>query len=87
MMTRLVVLALRHRKPTVEIAVKRPERELAAIRILEPQLAIANDPGAMKNAAGPPCVRSHRPKDVDEGGGAVELHSLDNQRGTEVRRP
>ena len=37
----------------VEIGVERPERELGAIGILEAQLAVANDPGAVQNAAGP----------------------------------
>src|SRR5205807_2746665 len=83
----LVALALRRGEPAVEVAVQRSERELAAIGILEPQFAVANDPGAVKNAAGPACVRSHWAKDIDERSGTVGLDTLDDQRGAELRRP
>jgi hypothetical protein len=48
----LVILALRRGEPAVEIGIERPERKLAAIGILEAQLAVENDPDAMQNAAG-----------------------------------
>src|ERR1051326_8915720 len=83
----LVGLALRRRETAVEIDVERPERELGAIGILEAQLAVANDPGAVQNAAGTAIVRTDRTVDIDDRRGAVGLHRLDDQRGAELRRP
>src|SRR3989440_12374568 len=47
----LVALALRGRETAVEIGVERPERKLGAIGILEAEFAVADDPGAVQNAA------------------------------------
>src|ERR1051326_1839462 len=83
----LVDLALRRRETAVKIGVERPERELGPIGILKAQLAVANDPGAVQNAAGPAIVRTDRAIDIDDRRGAVGLHRLADPRGAELRRP
>ena len=64
-----------------EIDDSRAERELCAVGILEPELAVADDPGAMQNPAGHPRARSQRPIDIDDGGGSVGIDIVDDQRG------
>src|SRR5436305_15287503 len=83
----LVALALRRREMAVEIGVKRPERELGAIGILEAELAVADDPGAVQNAARAAIVRTDRAVDVDDRRCPVGLPRLDDQRGAAPRRP
>src|SRR5260370_19545316 len=75
----LVILALRRRQMAVEIGVKPAKGELAAIGILEPQVAVADDPGAVENSARAAGIRSHRPEDVDDRRGAIRRNVGDDQ--------
>src|SRR5438270_177517 len=58
----MVGVALRRRVLAVEVGIERPEGELAAVRILEPQLAVAHDSGAVQHSAGAAPAGGHRPK-------------------------
>src|SRR4029079_8063082 len=64
-----------------------PKRELCPVGILEPQLAVANDPGAVQDTARGPGARSQRPEGINYGSGAVRVDIVDDQRGAGVRVP
>ena len=54
---RLIALPLRRRQVPVEIGVERAKGELAAIGILKQELAVADDPGTVQDAARLPRAR------------------------------
>src|SRR5439155_12253834 len=83
----LVGLAFWCDKAAGKIGVKRPKGELAAIGILEPELAVADDSGSVQDPARGAPARAHRPEDIKDRRGAVRRDIFDDQRGAEKRRP
>src|SRR4051794_10450057 len=65
----------------------RTERELAAIRVLKSQLAVLHNAGTVQNAARTARVRPDRTESIYDRRGAIRRDILDDQRGTEKRRP
>ena len=83
----LIGLAAGGRHSSDQIGDPGTKGELRAIGILEPELAVTNDPGAMQCSAGYPCARSERPVGIDDRRGAVRVDIVDDQRSTGIGVP
>jgi hypothetical protein len=83
----LISLSLRGGHMADQIGNCRAEDKLRAVGILEPELIVADDTGAVQNPARHSSARSHGPKDVNDRRGSIGSHIIDNQRSTSIGIP
>jgi hypothetical protein len=82
-----VGLAFRGGHAPDEIGDSGAERELCAVRVLEPQLTISNDPAAVQDAARGPRARPQWSVDIDDRNCAIGIDIVDDQRCASIAIP